>query len=641
MKEYGVYFMIHSIDVVRGGMTRAALIRASMLREVYSHIGIITFDFNPNYERILNKLAQLGLWHENMYHYNVYEFFMVDHVKGLNNLQNSQSERTENSNLTNVRQTKTYDQEGRLRKLSMLDQETNHVVEEKFFSPNGSCFFKRSFHPVTKKTLKCTSYAPNGKAKKSFQKVKDYRNYFIHSIAENHEAVVLLSDGRFSDKILFAADHPKIAKVALLHSNHLQFPYHYGSPLVKRNENLIRLLNKLDAFVTLTERQAKDIRSRFGQVSTVHVIGHPAPAPQSIQPSYEPYTAVIVARYEGIKQIPHAIKAFKKVVKRVPQARLEIWGFGKYEEQYKRLITRLKLKDHVFIKGFSHHIEEVFKRAAFSVITSKSEAFAMAIVESMSVGTPVICYACDYGPTDLIEHEKSGVLIAPNEINSLARAMIGLFLNKPKRQNLSKEAVKIIKRYNEKVMSEKWVRVFEQAIKQKNQRIRLTQMSAVLTGMYFLKSKQSLSIKGELYLKENRIPRHLRKYVVLSLQVRKRKELEDVYVQLQFRWQSEDRLYFEGRVDNIEEIQTGLWDVNLSFACLNASQFIQLRSPDSVSFESIMQRARKALFRLYINGESVSLRVYRSSAKEKFNVERFVKQLIEKTKMQIRQQLKK
>lgn len=272
-------------------MTRAILERARLLRDEYERIGIVTFDYNPDYDDVLQDLRLARLWEKHMHHVNVYEFFMQRHdeerhdVKCIN---------TDDHDVHHV-----FDRFGRLRYLKLFDRVTKKLARDYFFALGGSCFFERHFERETGKTLKCVAYHPNGEVAKTFNKVKDYRNFFIQSIIEKHDEVVLMSDSRLSDRVLFAVDHPKVAKVALLHSHHLQAPYQHDSRLVPRNGALIKRIQELDAFVTLTNRQAEEIQSRFGHRSTIHTVGHPIPTTQTYRnrSTYEPYTAVIVARY--------------------------------------------------------------------------------------------------------------------------------------------------------------------------------------------------------------------------------------------------------------------------------------------------------------------------------------------------------
>lgn len=616
MNDYAVYFMMHSIEKIRGGMTRASIRRAKMLSRFYEEIGFITFDFNPDYDHVIQHYKELGLWDDKVRHYNVYEFFMDQSVE----ISQSRPDSLD-FNFT-AQKDSLFDSEGRPRKVTHYDERSGKPISELLLTKDGWCFFKKDFEPASYSWLH-----QNGNSRKSFKRVKDYRHYFIQSLFENKDAV-LLSDSRFTDKILMGVKNNRVARLVVLHSNHLQSPYQYGSTLVKRNQLLFDQMNSLDAVVTLTDSQAEDIGSRFGRRSTIHSVGHPAIKPDESDEEHDPYTAVMLARYRGIKQVPHAIRAFKKAVQTVPEAKLEIWGFGEEEDKYKRLVKRLKLEDHVFIKGFTNDIEGTYRKAVFSLITSKSEAFGMSIIESMSVGTPVICYACKYGPTDMITHGKNGLLVEPGDVKGLADAMIELFLNKEKRRSLSHEAMKITESFGEEKLAGKWNAIFEEARKQREQRVHIEEIESEFTNVIF-NEVTGMKVEGRAHF--NGLDPAFQHKLILFLKLRKQKDMEDLYAPLSVKWESQNTLTFKGEFPDLHKLHKGRWDVKLSVSCINFHQFVQPKLPSSwrVSGNGNMKLFRK--------GQYVKLKVYRPKKKQAFNAYH----LIEKYKAKIRDLIRK
>lgn len=606
MNEYAVYFMLHSIEAVRGGMTRAAIQRANILTQLYSEIGLITFDFNPDYDQVIKQYRENGLWNDKIKHYNVYEFFM--NQPELKNPDEMAKTLFHNPSLKNdeesIDQYMLFDKQGRPRKITLHDKKSGKEMKELLLTKEGWCFLERNFLNGN-----YILFGSDGNTINSFKKVKEYRHHFIQSLLERKEAV-LLSDSRFTDKILMGVNGEKAAKVAVLHSNHLQSPYQYGSTLVKRNGLLFNQMNHLDAIITLTESQAEDISNRFGRRSTIHTVGHPAFTPAEISKEHDPFTAVMLVRYEGVKQIPHAIKAFKRVVKKVPESKLEIWGFGREEARYRSLIKRLRMENHVFIRGFTYDVEKTFRRAAFSLITSKSEAFGMSIIESMSVGTPVICYACKYGPTDIIRHEKNGLLVAPGDIKGLADAMISLFLDKKKRSDLSKGAIKVAQMFGEEKLAQKWKDIFNEAKKQKEQRVHIKEIGAEWMNVT-VNEEIGIKVEGKVYFK-GLLPKFRHK-VILFLQMRKRKDMEDLYIPLSVRWDKSGILTFNGEFTDLSKLHKGCWDVNLSVTCLNFHQFVR------PTFITPWFGSRNANLKLCKKGQHFFVKVYRPKKKQRIN----------------------
>lgn len=135
MRNEKLYFMIHSLDIVRGGMTRAALERAKLLRSYYDDIIFLTFDFNPDYDAVIEKMISSNLWEKHMNHFNVYDFFMQAHSG------KSVFFDIEEMSNDSYRREEVFDRFGRLRQIRFIDKSSNQLCKDYYLSPSGSCFF--------------------------------------------------------------------------------------------------------------------------------------------------------------------------------------------------------------------------------------------------------------------------------------------------------------------------------------------------------------------------------------------------------------------------------------------------------------------------------------------------------------------
>src|SRR5699024_11314381 len=84
---------------------------------------------------------------------------------------------------------------------------------------------------------------------------------------------------------------------------------------------------------------------------------------------------------------------------------------GKIRTSLEKQIKDLNLTNHVFLKGFTNDTNRIYQKSIVSLLTSKSEAFAMVLLESMINETPVISYDINYGPSDIITDGLDGFLI--------------------------------------------------------------------------------------------------------------------------------------------------------------------------------------------------------------------------------------
>ena len=104
-------------------------------------------------------------------------------------------------------------------------------------------------------------------------------------------------------------------------------------------------------------------------------------------------------------------------------SRLIILGSGPLEEPLKALVARLDLSKSVAFLGFRPNALPYLRQADAFLLSSRCEGFGNVIVEALGCGTPVISTRCEYGPAEILDGGRYGVLVAPQNPAALAEAM--------------------------------------------------------------------------------------------------------------------------------------------------------------------------------------------------------------------------
>ncbi|MEM4359976.1 MAG: glycosyltransferase [Candidatus Bilamarchaeaceae archaeon] len=124
---------------------------------------------------------------------------------------------------------------------------------------------------------------------------------------------------------------------------------------------------------------------------------------------------VNIGRAEKEKGQWHLIRVFSKVHRSYPKLKLVIIGGGSLSAYIKQLITELNLVDNIiYVDKFLDNIAPILRGAKIFILSSIFEGFPNVIIESFSVGLPVISTNCRTGPAEIFEADminKNGIII--------------------------------------------------------------------------------------------------------------------------------------------------------------------------------------------------------------------------------------
>lgn len=109
--------------------------------------------------------------------------------------------------------------------------------------------------------------------------------------------------------------------------------------------------------------------------------------------------------------------------RREADSRLIILGTGPRYDALVDLVARLSLTHAVDFAGFHKNALPFFREADAFLLSSRCEGFGNVVVEALGCGSPVISTDCEYGPREILDHGRYGVLVEPRNPAALAEAM--------------------------------------------------------------------------------------------------------------------------------------------------------------------------------------------------------------------------
>lgn len=130
-----------------------------------------------------------------------------------------------------------------------------------------------------------------------------------------------------------------------------------------------------------------------------------------------------VGRLEKQKAFHYAIEGFAGVANEFPNLRLKIVGQGSLEQELRQCAVDFGVADRVDFEGFQKSMTPYYLKARATVLTSLYEGFPNVLVESITLGTPVIAFDCPSGPSEIIKNGVNGWLVEYLNSNELEKAM--------------------------------------------------------------------------------------------------------------------------------------------------------------------------------------------------------------------------
>jgi glycosyltransferase involved in cell wall biosynthesis len=104
-------------------------------------------------------------------------------------------------------------------------------------------------------------------------------------------------------------------------------------------------------------------------------------------------------------------------------SRLIFLGTGPLSDKLRELVIALDLVEAVDFLGFRPNVLPYIRQADAFVLSSRCEGFGNVIVEALGCGTPVIATRCEYGPAEILDEGRYGVLVETQNPAAMAGAM--------------------------------------------------------------------------------------------------------------------------------------------------------------------------------------------------------------------------
>lgn len=154
-----------------------------------------------------------------------------------------------------------------------------------------------------------------------------------------------------------------------------------------------------------------------------------------------------VGRFVRHKGFDIAIQAMERIWESLPEADLWLAGDGPDNTRLVTFVARCRRPHHVRFFGYWSAVEELYAAADVLLAPARDAGLGLSTMEAIACGLPVV--ATDIPVMRrLIEHERTGLLVPPENPDALAQAALRLLQDPSLAQALSQNALRTADRFH-------------------------------------------------------------------------------------------------------------------------------------------------------------------------------------------------
>lgn len=217
-----------------------------------------------------------------------------------------------------------------------------------------------------------------------------------------------------------------------------------------------RLVRRYDKFVVLT----KEDQGYWGDLPNIEVIPNARSFNTAQCADLTTKRVLAIGRYTHQKGFERLVHAWKPIANKWPDWQLQIIGDGEERKNLQQQIKELDCTSCIELKEPTNQIETCYMSASILALTSRYEGLPMVLIEAQSFGLPIVAFACKCGPKDIVEQDKSGILVQEGDIEGLSLALERLIANEALRNHMGQTAKQASERYNETAVMQQWITLF-------------------------------------------------------------------------------------------------------------------------------------------------------------------------------------
>ena len=291
--------------------------------------------------------------------------------------------------------------------------------------------------------------------KKALKILKLKKNLMIEAI-KNCSSDIIISTRDIHNLWLSKYGNKKALRIGWEHNHH-----NNNQKFIKKIVNSVK---ELDYFVLVSkeltlfyQEQLKDTNCKV--VNIPNMLDY---YPKKVS-NLKEKRIISVGRLNPEKGFLDLIDVFKLVHDIYPDWSLDIMGSGVLKEQIEKKIKEYNLEDNIILHGFQprEYINEYLEKSSIYVLPSKTESFAIVLLEAFAFGIPAVAFTSAQGANEIIKDNWDGYLIKDRDKQKMAKRICELISNYNRRFIMGQNALKKSKNYSQEKIKKQWIMLIE------------------------------------------------------------------------------------------------------------------------------------------------------------------------------------
>ncbi len=227
-----------------------------------------------------------------------------------------------------------------------------------------------------------------------------------------------------------------------------------------QHDMVVKSAENLDVLVSVS----KQINEHYSQYvkCRCEAIGNIIDVIPETYPTLKDKNFVAVGSLIERKGFLDLIEIINQICKTDASWHLNLFGDGEQKETILNKIHEYGLENNVTVHGFQSKdvINSYLSKSSLYMMTSRSEALPIVLLEAVSFGLPCLAFSCP-GVDEVVEEGLNGYIIEGRDVKAFSDKAIEIMNDFELRKKLGQHSLEVSKRYSAEIIKSKWVNLIE------------------------------------------------------------------------------------------------------------------------------------------------------------------------------------